>query len=173
MHEELKSTYMAQGDNLRRFLRVRLRDEDLAEEMVQDLWIRIGDLKKQDNIDNPVGFLFTMASRMAIDHIRQRQRRSVRDEKWTDENTDKIGGFATSTQDDGETRLIRAEQIAMVRAAIANLPPKARRAFELHRMQGLSHKEVAAQLGISTSTVEKHIIRAMRELTQTLREAEP
>jgi len=171
--EDLKTTYMAQRANLCRFLAARLRDDAVAEDLVQELWVKVSKLELKEELDNPVSYLFTMAGRMALDHIRQRQRRTRRDEKWTDESTEKVGGFATSSEEDGETRLLRAERIAQVRAAIDTLPPKARKAFQLHRMQGLSHKEVAAELGISVSTVEKHIIRAMRELTQILREADP
>jgi RNA polymerase sigma-70 factor (ECF subfamily) len=164
---------MAQRNALRRFLSARLRDEALAEDMVQDVWVKISKMELATTIENPVGFLFTMAGRLALDHIRQRKRREVRDENWTRQSTHKIGEFAVSQDDNGETRLLRAEQIMRVRNAIAALPPKAGQAFELHRMQGKSHKQVAAQLGISVSTVEKHIIRAMRQLTEILRKPEP
>ncbi len=172
-NEALQTTYMEQRANLCRFVAARLRDEAIAEDLVQELWVKVSKAKITETLDNPVSYLFTMAGRMALDHIRQRQRRVRRDEKWTDESTEKTGGFATSNEEDGETRLLRGERIARVRAAIDTLPPKARKAFELHRMQGLSHKQVAAELGISVSTVEKHIIRAMRELTQILRGADP
>ncbi|PHS28450.1 MAG: RNA polymerase subunit sigma-70 [Robiginitomaculum sp.] len=173
LSDNLKTTYMAQRANLCRFLAARLRDDAIAEDLVQELWVKLSKANITEKIDNPVSYLFTMAGRLSLDHIRQRQRRVRRDEKWTDESTETVGGFATSAEDDGETRLIRAERIAKVRDAIDTLPPKAKKAFQLHRMQGMSHKEVAAVLGISVSTVEKHIIRAMRELTQILREAGP
>ena len=170
---DLKTTYMAQRANLCRFLAARLRDDAMAEDLVQELWVKVSKANITEKIDNPVSYLFTMAGRLSLDHIRQRQRRVRRDEKWTDESTEKVGGFATSAEDNGETSLIRAERIAQVRAAIDTLPPKAKRAFQLHRMDGLTHKEVAEELGIAVSTVEKHIMRAMRALTQILREADP
>ncbi len=169
----LETTYMEQRANLIRFLAARLRNEAIAEELVQELWIKVSANKITEPVGNPVGYLFTMAANLSLDNIRQRQRRNRRDEKWTNESTNKVGGFTTSYDEDGETRLLRAENIAKVRAAIDTLPPKARQAFVLHRMQGLSHKQVAAELGISVSTVEKHIIKAMRALTVILRETEP
>jgi len=171
--QTLKSVYMAQRAALRRFLAARLRNDAAAEDLVQELWIRVCAAQPREPVDNPANYLFTMAGRLALDHIRQHQRRQARDEKWTDENTSKTGAYATSQEDDGETALLRAEGIDKVRAAIARLPPKARKVFEMHRIQGLPHKQIAAELGIAVSTVEKHIIRAMRELTMTLRDSEP
>ncbi len=171
--ETLKRAYMEQRPALRRFLAARLRNEAAAEDLVQDLWIRVSAATPPDNLDNPASYLFTMAGRLALDHIRQHKRRQSRDEKWTDENTQTTGGFATSQEEDGEARLLRAERIQKVRDAIAQLPPKARQVFEMHRLQGRSHKQIAAELGIAVSTVEKHVIRAMRELTTTLRDSEP
>jgi len=171
--EEIKSVYLAQRANLQRFLAARLRDNALAEDLVQELWIKLDRLDDELSIDNLESYLFTMASRLSLDHIRKRQRRTARDEKWTGENTEMTGSFATSSEDDGETRLLRAENIALVHKAITQLTPKVRQAFELHRLKGLSHKQVAGELGISVSTVEKHIIRAMRDLTAILKETEP
>ncbi len=171
--ETLKSVYMEQRPALRRFLAARLRSDAAAEDLVQELWIKASAADPPDNLDNPASYLFTMAGRLALDHIRQHKRRQARDEKWTGEHVTTTGGFATSTEDDGETRLLRAERIQKVRDAIAQLPPKARQVFEMHRMQGLTHKQIAAELGIAVSTVEKHMIRAMRELTVTLRDSEP
>ncbi len=173
MTADLNTVYMEQRANIRRFLAVRLRDDATAEDVLQDLWVKVSKTTPTEPVDNPVSYLFTMASRMSIDHIRQHQRRVRRDEKWTDESTEKVGGYTTSYEEDGEERLLRKERIAEVRAAIDTLPPKAKAAFVLHRMKGMPHKQVAAELGISVSTVEKHIIRAMRELRLILKESDP
>jgi len=46
------------------------------------------------------------------------------------------------------------------------MPRQTRRAFQLRRIEGLSQREVAAALGLSESTVEKHIMRAIKLLMQ-------
>ena len=56
----------------------------------------------------------------------------------------------------------------MLTSAVANLPDGARRVFRLHKIDGMSHAEVAATLGISKSGVEKHIAVAMRHLRAAL-----
>jgi len=44
-----------------------------------------------------------------------------------------------------------------------------RNAFILHKFKGLTHKQVAAEMGLAQSTVEKHIIKAMRVLLESER----
>jgi predicted ArsR family transcriptional regulator len=59
----------------------------------------------------------------------------------------------------------RQEAEALAEAILA-LPPGARRALTLHRLEGLSHADVARAMGISRSGVEKHLALAMRHLRQ-------
>jgi RNA polymerase sigma-70 factor (ECF subfamily) len=59
------------------------------------------------------------------------------------------------------------QELALLRLAIERLPPGARRAVTLHRIDGLPHADVAAVMGISRSGVEKHIAVAMKQLRRT------
>ncbi len=168
--KELNAIFLAQRANLCRFVAARLRNEAMAEDIVQEVWLKIEKSTTPEVIDNPDGYLFTIANRLCLDVIRQQKRQKVREEKWTEQTTTKLDGIATSQEQDAESMLLQAERIRKVRLAISKLPTKSQQAFKLHRMQEMSHKEVAAEMGISVSTVEKHIIRAMKELVQTLKE---
>jgi RNA polymerase sigma-70 factor (ECF subfamily) len=53
-------------------------------------------------------------------------------------------------------------------AALDSLPPQVARAFKLHKLEGLSHAETAAVMGVSRSSVEKHISAALKALTARL-----
>ena len=68
---------------------------------------------------------------------------------------------------------MEAEEQRQLETAIAELPEGARRAFCLHKIDGLSHAEVAARLGISRSGVEKHIAVAMKNLRRLLADCGP
>lgn len=57
-----------------------------------------------------------------------------------------------------------------VRQAIGSLPEKCRQAFLLSHYEQLSYKRVAAEMGISVKTVEKHVSKALQALRQELRE---
>ena len=51
-----------------------------------------------------------------------------------------------------------------LRKFIAELPPRRRQAFELSRFEGLSHKEIAAKMNLTSRTVNTHIVLALRSL---------
>lgn len=60
------------------------------------------------------------------------------------------------------------EQLEQVTRAIEELPPQCRKILELNRFQGMSYKEIAAQLNISHRTVDAHLASAMRILREKL-----
>jgi len=71
---------------------------------------------------------------------------------------------------DPERIVAGKEEIEYLSQAIAELPPKCRHVFLLHKVRGKSHREIAAHLGISQNMVEKHIIKGMAHCRQRLDE---
>lgn len=69
---------------------------------------------------------------------------------------------------------LRFQQLAdALLAALEALPPKCRHIYIKHRLEGCSHTEIAAEMGLSRSTVEKYMTRALRHLHAELRHHEP
>lgn len=60
-----------------------------------------------------------------------------------------------------DAALERRERLRLLAHAIAELPPRRREVFLLHKIDGLSHSQVAERLGISRSKVEKHVMKAL------------
>lgn len=58
--------------------------------------------------------------------------------------------------------LDHGQRLEMLQRALAELSPLCRESFLLRKIEGLSHTEIAAQLGISKALVEKHIVNAMK-----------
>jgi len=54
--------------------------------------------------------------------------------------------------------------------AVAGLPPQCRRVYLMRKVYGMSHKEIAGQLGIAVSTVEKHLIKGVKLCDRYVRE---
>ena len=166
---DLEIAYGVHRADLMRLLMARLADRTEAEDLLQELWLKV----KQNPagpVQNGRAYLFRMAQNLVIDRLRERQRRMERERRWSDTATD----FAASGMELADQRktaeeaMLDREEIATLVSAIANLPEGARRAFELHKIQGLSHAEVAAILGISKSGVEKHMAVAMKYLRRAL-----
>lgn len=152
-----------------RFLTARTGDAGEAEDILQDLWVRL-----QSADAGPVGngraYLYRAAQNLVLDRVRARQRRARRDGEWAAGHAG-AGEFEPADPNpNAEAALLAREEEEALTRAIAALPEGAGRAFRLHKIDGLPHAEVAARLGISRSGVEKHIAVAMAHLRRALRD---
>ncbi len=66
----------------------------------------------------------------------------------------------TQTWPDAHEVVYASQRLNKVERAVAQLPPRCREVFLIHRLDGLSYSQIAVQLGISVSAVEKHMARA-------------
>lgn len=99
-------------------------------------------------------YLYRMAKSAAIDHIRTINRRQVL--------LDHASDLVEPQEAIGPDRAIAADdQMKIVEGALAELPEKARQMLVLSRVQGLTHGEIANELGVSKSLIEKYIARAL------------
>lgn len=165
----LAALLAAHRAELHRFLLARTGNPAEADDLLHDMWIRLADVPSGP-IANGRAYLYRVANNMVLDKVRERARRSARDRAWhgVQYGQTEAGQDAADLRADAERTLIEREETAQLASAIANLPEGARRAFRLHKIDGLSHAEVAARLGISRSGVEKHIALAMRHLRRAL-----
>jgi RNA polymerase sigma-70 factor (ECF subfamily) len=168
----LAAAYDGHRAALLRFLRARTRDAAEAEDIVQELWIRLREVHSGP-IANARAYLFQMANNLVLDRERERRRRMARDRNWTEQAHTVLQAAdgdvqAVDAQRTPEQLLSDAQQQERLLHAIQGLPEAARRAFCLHKLEELSHEQVAARLGISRSGVEKHMALAMRHLRQRL-----
>ncbi|MDF0542965.1 sigma-70 family RNA polymerase sigma factor [Sphingobium sp. H39-3-25] len=165
--EGLAAMLMAHRPQLLRFLTSRTGSSAEAEDVLQEIWLHVA---RADTgpIANPSAFLYRTGMNIVLDRVRERQRRVRREQGWSDAVVEQRGGEATdespSPYDVAEGRE-RARRLA---TAIDALPPGAGRVFRRHKLDGLSHAEVAAEFGISRSAVEKHIAVALRHLREAI-----
>ena len=167
-HHELEALYGVYRPELLRFLTARTGDATEAEDIVQELWIKARQ-PSGTPVANGRAYLYRMAQNLVVDRLREKQRRSRRESVWSEE---RIAGPRGSEPADiglnAEQAMLEREETALLASAIATLPDGARRAFELHKIEGLSHGAVAARLGISKSGVEKHMAVAMKYLRRAM-----
>jgi len=161
----LVGTYRA---DLRSFLVARCGDSSEAEEILQELWLKVSGVPAGP-IANARGYLFRVANNLVLDRLRARHRAMRRDRLWVE---DASGGWPAEDRSDptpaADEVLLREEEARVLHEAIAALPAGARRALELHRFENHEQAEVARIMGISRSGVEKHLATAMKHLRRAL-----
>lgn len=137
--------------------------------MLQELWLKI-QAAETGPVANAKAYLYRSAQNLALDVVRARQRTRTREREWAAVS---FNGSQTEPVDlspNAEADMLAREEAAALASAIAALPEGAGRAFRLHKLDGLSHADVAERLGISRSGVEKHIAVAMAHLRRAMKD---
>lgn len=163
----LVGAYGALRPQLLRFLRARTGDAALAEDILQDMWLRLSG-QGSGPVGNPSAYLHRMAANMVIDHARSERQRGRRDRDWTELQVDLGGTEAADETPDAERNVLGRDELSRILQTIAAMPPRASEAFRLHRIEGLSHSEVASRLGVSRSAVEKNMATAIKFLIKSI-----
>ncbi|MBU6206242.1 MAG: sigma-70 family RNA polymerase sigma factor [Alphaproteobacteria bacterium] len=147
-----------------RLLRARTGNDEDAEDIAQNIWLKIQRSSLPAQIENPKGFIVRMAMNMATDHHRAARNRLRLNESWVETHTMTIAEQPIDETPSPEACLMAKAQFDVVVAAIDQLPNRARQIFILHKIEGFSQVHVAADLGISLSAVEKHIAAALAKI---------
>lgn len=143
-----------------------LHRKERAEDIVQESFRLAYEAEKTTPIEHPKSYLFITARRLAI---RENTRIS---EKLTGYMEDSGVSDISSEEPSAYDRLAAEERRQLMSDAIASLPPQCRKVLLLRMQHGMSHKQIAAELGISTSTIEKHLAKAIRSCRDFIRNAE-
>jgi RNA polymerase sigma factor (sigma-70 family) len=163
----LTAVLTANRPQLIRFFTSRTGSPAEAEDVVQEIWLHVA---RADTgpVASPLAYLHRIGMNIVLDRVRERQRRTRREQGWSDVAIDQRGGEATDEGPSPEEIVDGRQQAKRLVAAIDALPPGAARVFRRHKLDGLSHAEVAAELGITRSAVEKHIAVALRHLREAM-----
>ncbi len=147
------------------FLRVRLGREEGAEDLTQETFLRAHRQHSWDDSENPKAYLYRIADNLFKDALRKEKRQP-------DETS-----FVDITVLDMDSGGPSPERVAYVREqfkglndAIEQLTPQVRRAFVMHKLMNLSYAEIGEEMGISLSTVEKHIAKGTSQCLAYVRQ---
>lgn len=133
-------------------------DRALAEDVVQDAWLRFSQAGSHDAktrlIRQPVGYLYRIVRNLALDISRRQTAENLADEARLPEVPD----LAV----DADRAMEGREKLKALHRALAELPERERLAFDMHRMQGLTYAEIGVAMGLS-QTRAYELVRAALE----------
>ncbi|MCK5424897.1 MAG: RNA polymerase sigma factor [Emcibacter sp.] len=162
--DEVNRLYLDVKGGLKRFLLQRLKNEQDAEDVLQECFIKFRAYKPEENIANPEGLLFKIAYTLSIDAIRKKKSDLARESSWVKENITYLSGEPIMEMPHTDRTLDSRRRIKGILSLLKELSPKCRHVFMLHKFEGLSHRQVAAHVGISKSMVEKYMIKALKKI---------
>ena len=142
------------------FTRRLVKDHESAENIVQDIFLRVW--QNKDNLDpsqNIKSFLFTSAKNHALNYIRH--------ENVKHQSEDELK-LLTQQILNPEEEIFYSELSRTYHEAVQRLPEKCRQIFSMNRFEQLSHREIADELNISKKTVENQMNKALKYLRKHL-----
>lgn len=150
-----------------RFVCGMVQDEALAHDITQDTFAKLWAIRdRMDTVDSLRAYVFQMARNRVYNHQRDQQVRRDNQASLQDAHPE-----ASPPPPD---RTLDADLLgSMLEQWIGDLPDRQREALSLRRQQNLSHDEIAEIMDVSPSTVNNHIVRAMKALRGRLREYRP
>jgi RNA polymerase sigma-70 factor (ECF subfamily) len=134
------------------------------DDLVQESYLRILKARAITPIRSVAGFLFAIARRLAIDNFR-------RNREAGHETVTEFHSLRALREERGVVETVSLRQEAVFLAeAIDSLPARCREIVILRKLEGLSHHEIAARLGIAAETVQVQVGRGMRRMKTFMRE---
>ena len=164
-HEWFLNQIFRHRSALYRYLRKFTSAAEDIEDLVQETYVRVYALSDYQAVDSPRALLFRIAHNMAVERARRQKSQA----------TDSVGDLERlsvySYDVSAEEQLDARRRFESFCAAVDHLPPLCRRVFVLRKVYRLSHDEIAEVLGVSHSTIEKHVAKGLIRCRDYLREA--
>ncbi len=164
-HEWFDELVNATRTSLTSYVRKFVTSNEDAQEIAQEAYLRVFCALRNERVSDhqPAALAFTAARNIAISRLRHHQvvaRKAI------------AVGVAEELRVDTQSVEQQAGQQQKMQSlllAVNQLPPKCRSVFVLRMIDGLSQNAIAEKLGISVSTVEKHLSRGLRKCRENLR----
>lgn len=148
----------AYGESVFHYLHRRTRDADVADDLTQDVFVRVWERRGQFNPDGDIrSWIFSIATNLFRDSARIRTRReqllSEESQGWETRSPDASGAV--------HARLT-------LREALERLPDDQRTALLLHEVDGYTHAEIGSMTGIAEGSSKARVSRARAALRELL-----
>ena len=141
--------------------------EDLVQETFSKAFNSIQNFNKEYAFST---WLYRIATNSSIDYLRKRRLKTFSIDNPINTKDDEFTIEIPDASDEPGKNVIQLQRDALVRAAIANLPPKYKRVIEMRHLQERTYEEISKDLGLPLGTVKAHIFRAREMLYKMLRD---
>jgi RNA polymerase sigma-70 factor (ECF subfamily) len=152
------------------FAKSYVQDEMIAEDLVCDSFVKLWQLTREKEQDNPEAILLTILKNKALDYLKHEAvRKSVEEtlaEAYRNELNLRISTLEACNPDD----IFLSEIKGIIRKTLDSLPKQTRSIFKMSRFGGYSVKEIALKHRITPKAVEYHITRSLKLLREKLKD---
>jgi RNA polymerase sigma factor (sigma-70 family) len=164
----VRDIYLRIRSNLARDVVVRrLVPPHEVEDIVQETYVRLCQVKNEEDIRSPRTYLVKMVRNLALDYAKRASTRL----NVSAENDEEFASLLSQPQrDETYSKVVSDEEFGRFCESARLLPVQCRRVFVLKKVYGYSQREIAEELGISQSAVEKQVAIAIKRCTSFMLE---
>ena len=167
--EDIDALMQLYGPRLQRYVAFSLGDQDLAESITQDCFLKAYQGRKSFRGDCSVStWLFSIANNLVRDQIRTKKFQFWRKARSTSVDIAELASFMPSDASSPERLLLVNEQAQQVKDALEGLSVNQRRAFLLKFSEELDLDEISETMGMPVNTVKTHLRRAVTAIRAQL-----
>ena len=145
-----------------------LGSEAAAEDVVQDIYLKLCALDPDTPVQTEVAFLYRLGANVMLDRLRSQRRAAARDGAWRTDRGVLFKGQEIVDEPPADEALAERQRFARMLAVLDELPAQHRQAFRLHKLEGKNQVETAKAMGVSLSSVEKYLKAALNHLIERL-----
>ena len=157
-----ETVFKAYFPRLKAFSLKFVSDGDIAEDLVQDVFLKVWENKDKIRTKTFHSYIFTMVRNACLNYLKHKK---IVDNTFSDKDPGfrDEGLFYADFFSDPYHQTMFNELKQEVDKILASFPEQTKTVFELSRFKGLKNQEIADSLGVTTRTVEKHITRALNQ----------
>ena len=160
----LEELYLSMRGGISRMV-ARIVPPDEVEDIVQETYIRLRRVVVSQEIRHPRSYLYQTARNLALDSIKKVG--NARAVEWRED-----AHYAASDGNTIPDSIDSSRSFHRFCDSVEHLPERAREVFVLKKVYGYTQREIATELEISESTVEKHVALAVRRCADFMKQAE-
>lgn len=147
---------------LTQYLHHNWRNKNDIDDLLQDVYVRVCEAALKQRPDSTKSFVFTTARNLLIDRMRRSQVIPI-------EAVSDLESLGIALDEPGPDRNVMArEELRLLQSALDRLPPRCREVVVLRRIEGMSRRAIAAQMGITEATVAEHLANGVSALADIL-----
>jgi RNA polymerase sigma factor (sigma-70 family) len=159
----LSQVFSEKRGQIRNFIRKRIRDLSLVEDLLQDVFAQL--VNTYDDIESVDAWLYTVARNRINDYYRKKKTESL-DDMYTDSNgEDTLANLLPDIADGPDQVYLREAIWEEVMDVLEGLPSEQAEAFAMHELDSYSIKEIAEKQEVSVNTVlsrKRYAVNALK-----------
>jgi RNA polymerase sigma factor (sigma-70 family) len=159
---DVRQIYETEAPRLQRYFQRRLRSREDAGDLVQESFARLVGCMARTTLPRPAAYLQRIARNLLLDRYKRLETRLLAFHVPIDD------GFEVAVAPDQAARIEVEDVMRIYRQALEELPQRTQEIFLAHRVDELTYREIAENMGLSIPTVQYHVARALAHIDAAL-----